>query len=534
MVLMGGLLSCEKRPGVDIATRDQILVIGNGAEPKALDPHIVSAVGDSNIMRVLFEGLVTFHPSDDSEDAPGVAYDWEPKSEDDATEWTFYLRKDAKWSNGDPVTSADFAYAYSRILHPEMGSPYSSMLYVLVNAEKYAAGEVPFSEVGVKTPDSHTLVLSLNANIPYFPDMVKHTTWLPVHQGTIERFGGMTTPYSPWQRPGNHVGNGAFMLEDWRINAYVKVKPNPHYWDADTVKLKGIHFYPIDNIFTEERAFRDGQIHMTYELPPNFIPVYKEANDPSFRTDPYFGTYFYRCNTTRPPMNDVNFRKALAYAIDRQKIIDYIKQGNERPAYGLTYPIKGYAPPKGLGFDPEKARDFLKKAGYSSGADVPKFSVMINTHESHKAIAVAIQDMWATHLGFSKENVTIKNQEWKVFQQTLQDIDYDVARSGWIGDFIDPTTFLDLMRSDDTNNETGWKNAEYDRLIQEAKQMTDREARNKKLVEAEEIMLNEMPVIPIYWYTRVYLRHPDVKGWHPLLLDNHPVKHVWLERSAAN
>jgi oligopeptide transport system substrate-binding protein len=530
LALITALPACSRTDRVEEATKNKILLLGNGAEPKALDPHLISAVGDSNIARALFEGLVTYHPTDDAKHEPGVAERWEPNQ--DFTEWTFHLRKNARWSNGDPVTAHDFVYAYNRILNPKMGSPYSSMLYILENAKEYSMGEIDdFSKVGVKAIDDHTLKLSLNAMIPYLPDVVKHTTWYPVHQATIEKFGTMTDQFTLWQRPGNHVGNGPFKLDDWRINAYVEVSRNPYYWDAENVKLNGIVFYPIDNTYSEERAFRDGLIHYTYVLPDSLIPSYRDSESPFLESDPYLGTYFFRCNVTRAPLDNKYLRRALAFAIDRQKLVEFVTQGGQIPAYGFTCPVEGgYDPPHEISFDPERAREYLKKAGYENGKDVPPFSVIINTSESHKAIAVAIQDMWKTHLGL--ENVSINNQEWKVFQQTLKDLKYDVARSGWIGDFIDPTTFLDLMRSDDTNNETGWRNEEYDRLIQEAKNTPDLKLRDEKLHQAEEILLDHMPIIPIYWYARVFLLHPDVKNWNPLLLDNHPYKYIDLEPSS--
>ncbi|MEO0414514.1 MAG: peptide ABC transporter substrate-binding protein, partial [Verrucomicrobiota bacterium] len=308
----------------------------------------------------------------------------------------------------------------------------------------------------------------------------------------------------------------------------VKVVKNEHYWDKDSVKLNGIEFYPFENNYTEERAFRNGLIHKTYVVPPNLIPRYKKAEDPRLKLEPYIGSYFYRFNQEDPVTKNIHLRRALSCAIDREKIVRFVTQAGEKPAYAFTPPTEGgYQPPEMIFFDPEAAKAHLKKAGYESGADVPEFTLMINTSEAHKAVAVAIQDMWKQHLGIDKVNIV--NQEWKVYQVTIQNLEYQAARSGWIGDYLDPKTFLSLMTSWDTNNHTGWKNDDYDRLFNESEQIGDPEQRYAKLREAEEVLLNDLPVVPIYWYTTKYLISPHVEGWQPLLLDNHPFKYVDLK-----
>ncbi|MDF1755343.1 MAG: peptide ABC transporter substrate-binding protein [Verrucomicrobiales bacterium] len=521
------LTGCGRRERkVDRATKDGILLLGNGAEPKALDPHLVSSVGDSNILRAMFEGLVTYHPSDDSKNEPGVAERWE--SNPDATEWTFYLRKDAKWSNGDPVTAHDFVYSFGRLLHPEMGGPYTSMLYILKNAAKYNKGEIKsMDQVGVRAEGDHLLHCTLENPAPFFPDVVKHTTFLPVHKATIEKYGSMTDHFTKWQVPGNSVSNGAFKLTKWRINGYVQVDKNPHYWDAENVKLNAIRFFPMDNAFTEERAFRNGLLHVTYVTPSSLIGRYRKMENTPLRAETYSGTYFYRFNTTRELSGNIHFRRALSAAIDRQRIVEFVTAGGQQPAYGFTPPSEGgYQPPDRVAFDPEAAREHLRKAGFESGADVPKFVLFINTSESHKDIAVAIQDMWKTHLGI--DGIEIQNQEWKVYQKTIQDLNYDVARAGWIGDYVDPDTFLSLFTTNNTNNSTGWSNPDYDRKMVEASRLFKVEERYAKLQEAEDILLDELPITPLYWYTSVYLIDPGVKNWHPLLLNNHPYKHIEL------
>ena len=526
-LVVAGLTSCRRESKVDVATREKILLLGNGGEPKALDPHIVSSVGDSNILRATFEGLVTYHPENDMLHEPGVAERWEANA--DFSEWRFFLRENAKWSNGDPVTAHDFVYSFNRILHPKMAGPYASMLYFLKNGEAFNKGKIEdFSQVGVKAINDFELLCTLESPAPYFPDVVKHTTWLPVHKATIEKFGAMTDSYTEWQKPGNQVSNGAFMLTEWRINDQIKVRRNPHYWDAANVKPNGINFYPIDNNFTEEKAFRNGLIHYTYTTPENLIEGYRNQENTPLRIETYNGSYFFRCNVTRPPTDNADFRRALAYAVNREIIVKYVTRGGQQPAYGFTPPSEGgYDPPNVISYDPDKAREYLKKAGYASGAEVPEFSIIINTSEAHKSIAVAIQDMWKKTLGIEK--VKIENQEWKVFQQTVLDLKYDASRAGWIGDYVDPNTFLSMWTTGDSNNNTGWSNSDYDRLMKESALISETAKRYEKMAEAEAILLDQVPVLPLYWYTRVYLLHPDVKNWHPLLLDNHPYKHIDLQ-----
>lgn len=531
LTLCNGLLSCKRESRVEWATRNKILLLGNGSEPRALDPHLVSSVNDSNILRSLFEGLVAYHVSDDNIDSPGAAERWE--SNDDYTEWTFYLRQDGKWSNGDPVTAHDFVYAYERILTPDLVSPYASMLFILKNAEAFNKGELSdFSQVGVKAADDITLVCSLRQPAAYFPELTKHTTYYPVHRPTIEKFGSMTDRFTLWQRPGNHVSNGAFKLKYWRINQAVIVEPNEHYWDRDVIQLKEIHFLPISSEFTEERAFRDRQLHMTYTLPPNMAEWYRK-NDPDYLyLAPYAGVYFYRVNVGGDiaPLKDKRVRQALALAIDRQKIVENVTLRGEEPAHGFVPPSNKYEPPNVLRFDPKEGRRLLAEAGYPDGNGFPEVTLFFNTLESHRSIAESVQDMWKRHLGI--DTVSLQNQEWKVYQMTLESQNYDIGRAAWIGDYLDATTFLDMWRTGDSNNYTGWSNADYDRILREAALEPTKETRRERLLEAERLLLDELPIIPVYWYTRAGLKHPDLKNWNPLLMDNRPFK--FLDVISAN
>ena len=535
LLLAATVVSCHRESRVDWATRNKILLLGNGAEPKALDPHLVSSVGDSNILRALFEGLVAYHPSEDATNNPGVAERWE--SNEDYTEWTFYLREDAKWSNEDPVTAHDFAYAYQRILSPGLASPYASMLYLLKNGERFNKNKEEisdFSQVGVQVVDQNTLKLTLVHPVDFFPEITKHTTWYPVHPPTIEKFGKnrdgadpMTQQFTRWQRPGNHVSNGPFKLKSWTINKSVVVEPNPHYWDAARVKLREIHFFPIASEFTEERAFRDRQIHYTYTLPPNMIAWYRKNEPQYLRLDPQAAIYYYKVNLTKPPLDNPKLRQALSLAIDRKKIVENVTLGGQTPAHAYTPPFEGlYSPPKIIQYDPEKARRMLAEAGYPGGEGLPRIELVFNTQDTHRAIAETIQDMWKTVLGI--DTIGLLNQEWKVYLSTVQEMKYQISRNAWVGDFRDATTFLDMWRSGDSNNNTGWSRPEYDQLLKDAAMALKLQEREKILQKAETMLLTDLPCIPIYWYTRTTLVHPHVKHWAPLLLDNHPYQYIDL------
>jgi oligopeptide transport system substrate-binding protein len=307
----------------------------------------------------------------------------------------------------------------------------------------------------------------------------------------------------------------------------VAVEKSPTYWDADRVQIEEIHFLPIENAKTEETAFFGGRLHHTNTVPSDKIPTLKERYPDLLRIEPYLGTYFYRFNTTRPPLDDPRVREALALSIDRELIIERITQGGQIPAYGFTPDgMSGYQTPQPLSYDPERARELLAEAGFEGGEGFPTKEILINTSEAHRKIAEAIQAMWRTELGI---DVGIYNQEWKVYLDSQSSLDYDISRAGWIGDYIHPITFLELFTSGNGNNDTGWENAEYDRLIRTAQRAGDEETRMKLMLEAEEILLAELPVLPIYWYTRVYLQDPRLKNWNPKLLDNRPYKYLYFE-----
>lgn len=508
---------------------DGVLHFGNGIEPEGLDPHIVTGNAENKIVSALFEGLVGKNP-ETLEVEPGVAETWEIS--EDGTLYTFHIRDDARWSNGDPVTAVDFHWSWNRILEPELGAQYNYNLFPIANAEEYANGTIDdFSQVGVTVVDDHTLQVQLKTPTPFFLQLLDHYSTFPVHRPTIEAHGTMTDRLSPWARAGNLVGNGPFNLTEWQINSHVRVEKNDTYWDADEIDLNAIVFYPTENLVTEDRMFRDGQLHRTAEIVLDRIPVYRAERPEIVHIEPWLGTYFYMFNTTEPPFDDVRVRKALAMAIDRDLLDESVMQGIVEPAYALVPPgTLGYQPPKTFEQSADRARELLAEAGYPNGEGFPEFEILYNTQESHRRMAVAIQQMWASELNIM---VTLVNQEWKVYLENQDNFNYDISRRGWIGDYVDPNTFLDMYITDGGNNKTGFSDPRYDEIIlREAPATLDRDARYELYREAETILMEAMPILPVYTYTTKHLIDPSVKGMPTNIMDHVNYKYIWLDPDA--
>ncbi|MET0261490.1 MAG: peptide ABC transporter substrate-binding protein, partial [Rariglobus sp.] len=375
-LILVALPAC-KRSGSRVAEGDaaQTIHIGNSSEPADLDPHLVTSITDAQIVINLMEGLTAMDPKD-AHPVPGVAERWE-NSEDKLT-WTFHLRANARWSNGDPVTAHDFAYSFQRILSPGLASEYASLLYCLRGAEAYNTGKLTdFAEVGVRVIDDRTLSLTLHTAVSYLPALVMHQSWHPVHKATIEKFGRMNERGTRWTRAGNYVGNGAFNLKSWEPNQVIRLEKSETYWDRDAVRLKTVNFYPIEDRVTEEASFRAGQLHITYTIPPDKIDTYKNEQSPFLRQEPTFASYYLTYNTTRPPLNDARVRRALALVIDRQSLCDKVLRGGRTPAYNLTPPgIAGYESTPGFKEDIAEAKRLLADAGFKGGAGFPRLELL--------------------------------------------------------------------------------------------------------------------------------------------------------------
>ncbi|MDC3164496.1 peptide ABC transporter substrate-binding protein [Gammaproteobacteria bacterium] len=524
------LIGCsENISPVDSGLEQQIYHHGNGSEPQGIDPHIVTGVPEHHILISLCEGLTIPNPNPMGSDGyiPGTAESW--IISDDGKEYIFKLNKNAKWSNGDPVTADDFVWSWRRILTASLGSQYPDMLYYLVGAYEYHNGQIDnFDEVGVKALDTHTLKVNLKNPTPFFIGLLSHYSTWPVHKETVLKHGDIDDRNGEWTRPGNFVCNGPFQLKTWELNNKIVVEKNPHYYDASMVRLNEIHYYPVSNVMTEDRMFRAGQLHLTSSMPTQKCPIYIEEKNPNLKIDPYMGTYFYRINTENETLSDVRVRKALAYSIDRQLLVDKVTQCGQIPAYSFTPPgSNGYQPSTEIPYDPVLAKQLLAEAGYSSDNPFPKLEILFNTNEGHRKVALAIQQMWQNELGIQVELV---NQDWKVYLSREMVGDFQISRAGWIGDYEDPNTFLDLMRPNRGNNKTGWENMDFDALVEEANTINDQDKRYELLNEAEKILIDNMPIIPLYTYVRVYQLSPDVKGFNPHILDHHHPKFIYLER----
>lgn len=514
-----------KKTAVKLGNEQQILHKGNGTEPEDLDPHIVTGVPEHHILQALFEGLVTLDPKT-LQVLPGIAESWDIS--EDGKVYTFHLRDNARWSNGDPVTANDFVFSYKRVLSRNLGASYADRFYAIEGAEDYHKGTVDdFSKVGVIALADHTLQIKLRKPLPYFLTLISFMAWYPVHEDTVLKYGKIDQRGSGWTRPGNIVSNGPFKLKSWDLSNKLIVERNPYYWNNDDVILNEVHFYPISDANTEERAFRSGQLHVTETLPLSKVDYYKTT--PYLFLSPYFSTYTYAFNTKKPPFDDKRVRHALSLAIDRKAIIDNVTKRNETPAFSFVPKgTQGYSTTAKLEENVIRAKELLAEAGYPNGEGFPKITLLYNTSDAHKSIAEALQYMWEKNLNI---HVELVNQEWKVFLKARASDEFNLVRLGWVGDYLDPNAFLEIFTTDSGNNMSKWSNAEYDSYIEQANSTLDQEKRFAYFDKAENILMDELPVLPIYFYNSAYLKQPSVKNWTPNLIDFHPYNNLYLEGS---
>jgi len=500
----------------------QVLNWGNGAEPKDLDPQIVAGVPEHHILQNLFEPLVGKDPKT-LKPVPGMAERWTVSK--DGKVYTFFLRKNAKWSNGDPVTAQDYIYAWTRLLKPETAAEYAYQGYYIKNGKDYNTGKLKdASQLGLKATDPYTLQVTLESPTPFYLSLLYHHSLYPVHKATVEKFGNR------WTRPENIVVNGAYTVTKWETNKVITLKKNPNYYDAGRVTLTEVNVYPTENLDTEEKMFRTGKLHVTNEVPLEKLTYWQKDKSGAFQSYPYLGIYFYRLNVTKAPLNDKRVRKALNLAIDRDQLVKFVTKGNQLPAQAFTPPdTAGYTAKAVLPADLSRlaeAKKLLAEAGFPEGKGFPALEILYNTHDGHKKIAEAIQQMFLKNLGIE---VKMFNQEWKVYLDSQKNLNYQISRAGWIGDYNDPNTFLDMFVTNGGQNQTGFSNKTYDDLIAKAAKELNPKKRLAVFQEAENLLLEELPVLPIYVYKRNYLKSNEVAGWERNIEDIHPLKYVSLQ-----
>ncbi len=498
------------------------LVVVNGAEPETLDPAAITGQPEGRIANALFEGLTAFNEW--GRPVPGVAERW--VISDDGKTYTFTLRDTARWSNGTRVVANDFVESWKRTLHPKTASGYAYQLFPVRNAKAFHEGRIEdFREVAVRAPDARTLVVALESPTPYFLDLCAFVTLLPVHVPTVDDGGA-------WMRPGRLVGNGAFVLDRWRVNDRIRLRRNPHYWNCENVGMETIDVLPTSNATTAFNLYYTGGADLL--LDKNLAPVSlldELRKRPDFHAAPFLATFFVRFNTTRSPFDNALVRRAFSHAFDRERIVNRITRAGEMPARTIVPPGTGtYTGPKGPAFDPLQARRLLAEAGFPDGAGFPPVTFLYNSSELQNYIAVELKSMLREVLGVQIE---LRNLEWKVYLNAMDQLDFDLCRSSWVGDYNDPNTFLDCFVTGGGNNRTGWSNAAYDAAIDAAAREADPERRNTILRDAEHLLVSvEAPVAGIYHYVGAQLYDRSrLGGVEANVLDEHPFRLMfWRDR----
>nr|MBV6629757.1 peptide ABC transporter substrate-binding protein [Oceanococcus sp. HetDA_MAG_MS8] len=503
--------------------QEQVLHKGNGAEPQTLDPHKAEGVPSSNILRDIYEGLTSKAPT--GEIIPGAAESWEISEA--GRVYTFTLRDDARWSNGDPVLASDFVFGLRRSVDPATLSKYSQILSSIQNAEAVIVGDKPPEALGVKALDDRVLQVTLKAPTPYFLGLLTHSSTYPVHAASVREHGDR------FSRPGNLVSNGAFVLDDWVVQSHIQLKKNPYYWGAEDVVLDEVYYHATEDQSSELKRFRAGELHWTNEVPLAQVRWIRENMSEQFHISTYLGVYYYGFNVTQPPFKDnPDLRRALTMAIDREILTEKVTRLGEQPAYSWVPPgVNNYQAqvPEWASWTQEErlaeARRLYAKAGYGDKNPL-RIELRYNTSENHKKVAVAMAAMLKQALGV---RVNLINEEWKVFLQTRkQKRITQLFRAGWIGDYDDAYTFAELLHTKHGINDSGYSNPEYDALLEQASIEADEHRRRELLQDAERLLLEDLPILPIYFYVSKRMISPLVDGYAPNIMDHHYSKNFRL------
>lgn len=526
-VLLFILGSCARREtAVATGVREQRLILGNAAEPAELDPQTTTAFTDGNILMALLEGLTAVDEAS-LQAVPSSAESWDTST--DGLTWTFHLRPNLHWSNGDALLAEDYVASWRRLVTPAIAADNAYLLYAVKNAEAINGGKIKdVTQLGVSAPDPRTVVVNLERPTQYLPQLLANPATFAINPRVLAKFGGLERRGSGWTRPENYVGSGPFVLKQWLPNQRVVVAKNPHYWDAPNVGLREIVFLPTDNPDVDERNFRAGQEHATFTLPLTKVAGWRERDPGKLRIDPLLQSVFLRFNTARAPLADVRMRRALSLAIDRETLTRSVLQGTRTPAHSLTPPnVAGYTARAQIATDFATARQLLSDAGHAGGAGLPILELQCKSDEVQPRLAEAIQAIWQRELGV---RVTIAPAEQKIWLQNQQTQNYTIVFGSWIADVADASNFLGMFTSNGGYNWTGWKDPAYDRLLNEAGVALKPSERLEILQQAEARLLEESPIAPVFFGAQTYLLDPSVKGWAPSALGFRRYQLVRLEQ----
>ena len=491
-----------------------------GGEVRSLDPHAVTGVPEGRIVRLLYEGLVTRN-SKTLAPEPAAAKSWALSP--DGRTYTFTLRDDARWSNGDPVVAEDFRFSFLRLLDPQTASEYASALWLVEGAREYTTGldakgvelQRDPARVAIRSTAERTLEIRLETPAAHFLQVLAGPNFVPVHRASLDavRAAHPSNWATRWTRPENLVTNGPFRLIERRIQERLRFERNERYWGARDVALRTVDVLSIESWSSALNLYLAGELDwVDGAIPTSLVPELVGRED--FQNRPYYAVYFYRVNVTRPPLDSRDFRAALATSLQRAEICDVVLKAGQKPAFSFApLGIGSYVPPKAFGESPEYARKMLEACGFDAKdkARRPRpLELHFNTSEVHRDIAEVAADQWRKTLGL---DVRLRNQEWKSFLDAQSRLEYDLSRSSWIADYADPSTFFEIWTTGHENNRTGWSNKYYDDLIASARRERDVARRLEFYKRAEQILMHELPCIPIYHYTTQNLVDPRVGGF---------------------
>jgi len=521
------VLTKDGRPDPSVLAQEQILHRDNGEEPVTLDPHQAEGAPSAHILRDLFEGLTAESPN--GRVIPGAAIRWNISR--DGKTYTFYLRREAHWSNGDPVTAEDFVYGLRRSAAPATASSHAQVLLPIANAAEVLSGAVPTDQLGVTAINDHILQISLKGPTPYFLNLLNDASTYPVHRPSVLEHG------SAFSRPGNLVSNGAYVLKDWKLRSRIELVRNENYWDAENVILEQIFYYPFEDQSAASKQFRAGELHWTYGVPNNQFKWLQKHYPDELVISPWSGSFFFGYNLLREPfIENPELRLALALALDRDLLTEKVTQFGEQPSYALVPPgIGEFVSPLPEWAEwtqderNEEARRLYAGAGYSEDHPL-RFEIRYDTGQNNKKMALAAASLWKQVLGVQ---ATLLNEEPIVFLQNReQKVLTQVFRAGWISDYADPFGFLELFRTGHGRNDFGYSNELYDSLLDEIASERIPARRRRLMYEAERILLAEMPFIPVYTYVTKRLVNPRLQGWESNIMDHHYSKSMFLLKTA--